>query len=117
MSSDDFFGLLIAIAILGTFIIHLYYVVGAIYRRRWQFVAKIGSLFALYLVVIVFSFLFAVGLCAAGCPSGLDAVLGLLYVGLSIGFVLRLHKLHRRQTNEPTPTATPTKWWPAPPPE
>jgi len=106
MSSDDFFGLLIAIAILGTFIIHLYYVVGAIYRRRWQFVAKIGSLFALYLVVIVFSFLFAVGLCAAGCPSALNFLLGLFYVGLSVGSVVLLRNSHRRLVANSTPTPT-----------
>lgn len=106
MSSDDFFGLLIAIAILGTLVIHLYYLVGAIYRRRWQFVAKIGGSFALYLVVIVFSFLFAVGLCAAGCPSGLDILPGLFFVGLSVGSVILLRNSHRRLVDNATPTPT-----------
>lgn len=104
MSSNDFFGLLIAIAILGTLVFHLFYLVSAIYRRRWQFVAKIGGSFALYLVVIAFSFLFAVGLCAAGCPGGLDFLLGLLYVGLSVGSVVLLRKSHRRLVDNSTPT-------------
>ena len=91
MSLDAVFALLIAIAILATFVDHLCYFVGAVYQRRWQSVAKIGGSFVLYLLVIVVSFLLAVGLCAAGCPSGLNFLLGLFYLALSVGSVILLH--------------------------
>ena len=94
--AQDIGGALIVLMILGTFVVNLYYASVAIYRRRWLFAAMVGGLFALYLLALVFSFLFAVGLCAAGCPPGLDSLLGLLYLGLSGGLVLWLRKLHQR---------------------
>ena len=104
MSNDDLSGLLIAIAFLATFAVHIYYLVGAIYRRRWQFLAKIGGSFAIYLLAIVLSFGVGVGLCAAGCPRDLDALLGLFWFGLSIVVALRLRQSHRRLIEGSTPT-------------
>jgi len=106
MSTDEFGGLLAAAGVVGTFLVHLYYLIGAIYRRSWQFVAKIGGSFALYLLGIVVTFLFAVGLCAAGCPRGLSVLLGLFFLGLSLVIVIRLRNSHRRLIHESTPTRT-----------
>jgi len=104
--SDDPYLVVIAVAFLGTFVVHLYYLAGAIYRGRWQFVAKIGGSFALYVLGIVVSFLFGVGLCAAGCPDGLNFLLILFYIGLSLFIVIRLFKSHRRLISDSTPTST-----------
>lgn len=101
--SKDIGGALIALVILGTLVVHLYYAAVSIYQRRWQFAAKVGGLFALYILAIVLSFFFAVGLCAAGCPRDLDFLLGLLYLGLSVGLVLRLRKLQQRLVDSATP--------------
>ena len=102
--SKDIGGALIAVVILGTLVVHLYYATASIYRRRWQFAAKVGGFFALYLLAIVLSFFFAVGLCAASCPRDLDFLLGLFYLALSVGVVLRLLKLHQRLVDSATPT-------------
>ena len=104
--SDYIYPLLIAIAVLGTLIVHVYYVVAAIYRRRWQFVAKVGGSFALYILVIVVSYLFAVGLCAAGCPRDLTFLLTVFYYGLSLVSVFLLRDSFRRLANDATPTRT-----------
>jgi len=104
MSADDLLDLFPAIVILATLVAHFYYVVGAIYRRRWGFVAKIVGSFGLYLLVVVVSFLFGVGLCAAGCPSGLNFLLGLLYLAMAIALVSRLRTAYRRLIQDSTPT-------------
>jgi hypothetical protein len=93
--SDDLGGLLVAVAILGTFVVHVYYFIGAVYRRRGQFAVTVVGLFALYILGIIVSFFFGVGLCAAGCPRSLDFLLGLFCLGVSLAFVLWLRKLHR----------------------
>jgi hypothetical protein len=98
--------LLIGVAVLGTFVVHLYYLVGVIYRRRLQFVVKVGVSFALYMSGIAVSFLFAVGLCAAGCPRELNFSLTLFYYGLSIVSVFSLRNSYRRLINDSTPTPT-----------
>jgi hypothetical protein len=101
--SKDIGGAFIALVILGTLVVHLYYAAVAIYRRRWQFAAKVGGFFALYLLAIVLSFFLAVGLCAAGCPRDLEFLLGLLYLGLSVGLVLRLRKSQQRLVDSAIP--------------
>ena len=101
--SQDIGGALVALVILGTLVVHLYYASVAIYRRRWKFAAMVGGLFVLYLLALVLSFLFAVGLCAAGCPRDMDFLLGLLYLGLSAGLVALLRKLHQRLVDSATP--------------
>ena len=102
--SQDIGGALTALVMLGTLVVHLYYASVSVYRRRWQFAAVVGGLFALYIFAIVLSFLFAVGLCAAGCPRDMDFLLQLFYLGLSVGLVLWLRKLHQRLIKSATPT-------------
>ena len=44
----------------------------------------VGGLLVLYLLVIVFTILAGICLCATGCPSGLNLKPGLFDLGLSI---------------------------------
>ena len=99
--------ILIAVAVLGTLVVHLYYFVRAASTGgTGSVLAKIGGSFALYMLVIVISFLFAVGLCAASCPSELNFLLTLFYYGLSLFSVFSLRNSYRRLINDSTPSNT-----------
>ena len=106
MSADDVLDFFPVVVILATLAVHLYYLVGAIYRRRWQFSGKIAGSVGLYLFVVVLSFLVGVGLCAAGCPSGLNFLLGLLYLAVAVALISRLRSAHRRLIQDSTRTYT-----------
>ena len=105
--SDYVYPVLVAVAVLGTLVVRVYYFVrAASIGATGSVLAKIGGSFALYMLVFVVSFLFAVGLCAAGCPRELNFLLTLFYYGLSLFSVFSLRNFYRRLINDSTPSNT-----------